>query len=119
MLIVVVAIAIVIAVIFGLVLSFSSRGGYGYSGGYGMMGRYGGAGGISILFIMVPIVIIVLIAIGYFVYRGFNWNGGCCESPQTNTFGQAENSMEILRRRYAKGEITKDQFEQMKRDLTI
>ncbi|HKZ88130.1 MAG TPA: SHOCT domain-containing protein [Candidatus Bathyarchaeia archaeon] len=25
--------------------------------------------------------------------------------------------MEILRRRYAKGEITKEQFEQMKKDL--
>jgi putative membrane protein len=27
------------------------------------------------------------------------------------------NAMDILKARYAKGEITKDQFEQMKRDL--
>jgi putative membrane protein len=36
-----------------------------------------------------------------------------------NVFGQPshDNALEILRRRYAGGEITKDQFEEMKRTL--
>jgi len=36
-----------------------------------------------------------------------------------NVFGQPshDNALEILRRRYASGDITKDQFEEMKRTL--
>ena len=36
-----------------------------------------------------------------------------------NVFGQPshDSALEILRRRYAAGEITKDQFEEMKRTL--
>ena len=30
-----------------------------------------------------------------------------------------ESPLEILKRRYAKGEITKEQFEEMKRDLGV
>lgn len=32
--------------------------------------------------------------------------------------GQSESALDILRKRYAAGELTKEQFEQMKRDLT-
>lgn len=31
--------------------------------------------------------------------------------------GERANAMEILKARYAKGEITREQFEQMKRDI--
>jgi putative membrane protein len=33
-------------------------------------------------------------------------------------YGGEPDALEIARRRYAKGEITKEQFEQMKKDLT-
>ena len=35
----------------------------------------------------------------------------------TGTVGGPSRSLEILRERYARGEITRDQFEQMRRDL--
>jgi len=68
------------------------------------------------MLIMFPIMIIVIVAIGLIVYRGFRW-GGCCGGTSGH-YGhydsdeEKETAMEILRRRYAKGEITKEQFEQ-------
>jgi putative membrane protein len=122
-LVAVAAVAIAVVVVFGLVLSyFSSRNSYyGYSGGWGMMGGFGG--GFGMLF-MIPIMLIVLVIIGYALWRGFGWGGGCCGGGHTGHYGhyasneERETAMQILGRRYAKGEITKDQFEQMKRDIT-
>ena len=72
------------------------------------------------MFFMFPIGLIVLVVIGYVLYRGFGW-GGCCGGSRGVYHGHygsdVETSVEILGRRYAKGEITKDQFEQMKRDI--
>jgi putative membrane protein len=90
-----------------LVLSYFSSGYsyYGYPYGWGIMG-------VMMLF-MVPIMIIVLIAIAYIVYRGFSWGG------YYGRYGEEEKetAMEILRRRYARGEISKEQYEQMKKDM--
>ena len=36
---------------------------------------------------------------------------------QQGTGRETESSLDILKRRYAKGEITKDEYEQIKRDL--
>ncbi len=36
----------------------------------------------------------------------------------TNSGESAESPMEILKKRYAKGEITKEQFEEMKKDIS-
>ena len=85
--------------------AFAQWGGYGM--GPGMMGGgYGGGwfGGIfMIVFWIAGIVGIVLLV---------RWL-----ATSTRGGGSAESALEILKRRYAKGEINKKEFEQKKKDL--
>lgn len=91
---------------------------YRYGGGGGMMGfggmmgnyPYGGMVGygdwwwiFGLLFWAVVFVALVLLV--YWLYRSIR--GG----------GQAVSAVEILKQRYAKGEISKKQYEEMKKDL--
>ena len=76
----------------------------GYMGGYShMMNSWSGA------FIM---GIAVLILIGVLVYLLFRSSG-------KGTLGSIshETPLEILKKRYAQGEITKAQFDEMKKDM--
>ncbi len=82
----------------------------GFGGGYmsGMMGMMGYGWGSMIL---IPIVFLVLIAVGaYYLVTG---SAGTVRSA-TDRGGRA---LGILRERYAKGEITREQFLKMKREL--
>jgi len=54
----------------------------------------------------IPLLIILLI---YFLVKN---------NSQTKDGQSAESPMEILKKRYAKGEITKEQFEEMKKDIS-
>jgi putative membrane protein len=54
----------------------------------------------------IPLLIILLI---YFLVKN---------NSQTKNGQNAESPMEILKKRYAKGEITKEQFEEMKKDIS-
>ena len=118
-LVAIVAVALAVIFVVVLILSYfsSNYGYYGHGWGGGMMG---GWGGFPMLF-MFPIGIVILVIIGYVIYRGVWWGGGCCGGHYGNYGHRAdeerENAREILRRRYAKGEITKEQFEQMKKDI--
>jgi putative membrane protein len=73
-------------------------GGYGY-----MMNSWTGA---------ILMGLVVLILIGVLIYLLF-------KSSKTGGFGRAPNEtpLDILKKRYARGEITKAQFEEMKKDL--
>ena len=101
------------AVISALVLLYFSRYSYyPYCWGPGFMWGFMGFP----MLMMFPIGIIMMIAVAYVVYRGFRWVG-CCGSPwgHHDHYGAdegKENAVEILRRRYAEGQITKEQFEQ-------
>lgn len=79
-------------------------------GGGGMMG-FGGFGLIGLLFnlaIITGIVILVVWAVKRFTSGTSNWNQSSSnESPR-----------EILQARYVRGEITREQYQQMLSDLS-
>ena len=79
-------------------------------GGGGMMG-YGGFGLLGLLFnlvIIVGVVVLVVWAVKRFTTGTSNWNQSSGnQSPR-----------EILQSRYARGEITREQYQQMLNDLS-
>ena len=93
----------------GLLVSCAGRGDY-YGmqgpGGWGPMMHYGFGYGGMFMWIIFLIVIGFLI---YFIVQAQKTKG------QTPT--QSESPLDILKRRYAKGEIVKEEFERMKKDI--
>ena len=77
-------------------------------GGYGMFG-YGG-GGFGWLFMILWLVLIVG-GIVAFVRWVSTPSSGLGRAPP------AKSALDILKERYARGEINKEEFEQKKRDL--
>jgi putative membrane protein len=71
--------------------------GYGY--GYGMMG--GGYGIIGLIFC-------ILVLIGLVLLIKYLWKGSA---------KRGDSAIEILKKRYASGEITKEEFEEKKKDV--
>lgn len=82
-------------------------------GPWGMMGGFGGPwwGGIIMLLFWVLIIggVVALVA----------WLLGLSKGSAPLIRGEGESPLEILKGRYAKGEITKEQFEEIKRDLGL
>jgi len=76
--------------------------------GFGMMGGFGLIGLIINIAIIVGIVILIVWAVKRFTSGATNWNQSAGnQSPR-----------EILQARYARGEITRDQYQQMLSDLS-
>jgi putative membrane protein len=92
------------AVLYGTAL-YGQCPGYGFWGGGGQPGWFWYSGGH---FMMIPLFI-VLIVVVYLVARNY---GG--KRPLQAT---QETPLDIVRRRYASGEITKEQYESLKADL--
>jgi putative membrane protein len=100
--------------IFGLIMfstgtAFAQWGGYGGHGWYGpgmMGGGYGGwFGGIFMIIFWIAVIIGIVFLIRWLV-----------QSPRGGA-GSGESPLDILKRRYASGEIDKKEFEQKKKDL--
>ena len=73
-------------------------GGYGY-----MMNSWTGA------IIMGLVILVLIIVLVYFIFKNSK-TGGFDQTPN-------ETPLDVLKKRYAQGEITKEQFEEMKKDL--
>jgi putative membrane protein len=78
---------------------------YGYWGAGHVWG--GGLFGWGWLFWIVILVAAVWIIVRVVSNRSYRGESG----------GGQESAMDILKKRYAKGEITKEQYDQMKKDL--
>jgi putative membrane protein len=91
-----------------LLVSCARESGFGPQGpgGWGNMMHYGTGYGGMFMWIIILIVIGVLV---YFFVQSQNKKG---QTPAQN-----ESHLDILKRRYAKGEIEKEEYEKMKKDL--
>ncbi len=105
---VIVAILIIVPLIIGLV-----GGWQGYAYGYGMMGS-GMMGGFGWGLYM-PIIMIVFW--GLVIWGIVALVRGVSSRNNTGSSASAESALEILKRRYARGEITKQEYEERKKDL--
>lgn len=81
----------------------------GWSGGWGMMGpgMMGGFGGMGLMS-LVWIVVLGLII----------WAIVAAVRHPANSSGSANSALDVLKRRYATGEINKKEYEEKKKDLT-
>jgi putative membrane protein len=78
-----------------------------FGGGYGFMGGFG----FFFMLLFWGLIVWAIIA-GVRMMSGGH-NHSCCDDSK------GDDAEKLLRARYAKGEITKEQFDQMKKDLSV
>ena len=100
-------ILIVVPSVWGAIAGW--QGGSWGTRGPGMMGSFGGMGLLMPVFMVIfwALVIWAIVAL----IRGLTSSGGSGSS------GQADAALEILKKRYAQGDINKQEFEEKKKDL--
>jgi putative membrane protein len=86
-------------------------GGYDWGHGPGMMGGgygFGWFGGIIMIAFWIAVIVGIVLLIRWLIIS--------TRTPSHGT-SSGESALEILKKRYARGEINKEEFEEKKRDL--
>ena len=87
------------------VAAFADVEGCGFMWGWNQMMNFGFGGGIFMMFIFAIVIGLII----YFVITNTKSNRSARESNET--------SLDIVKERFAKGEITEEEFEKMKKVL--
>jgi len=92
----------------------------GMMGGFGS--GFGGFGGLGLIGLILNLVITVGLIVGLvllvvWLWRRVNPTGQPLAAPQ-NPVGAGASPRDILQARYARGEITREQYQQMLADLS-
>jgi len=104
---VIITVLVVLSTVFGLI-----SGGQGY--GYGMMGS-NIMGGFGLMWLMPIFWILILGLIIWAVVVGVR---GVSEPRSSDSaWSRADSALEVLKKRYARGEINKEEYEEKKKDL--
>ncbi len=81
--------------------------------GSGMMGGYGGYGmGWSGIIVMITFWVLLIVGLVFLI----RYLATSSKNENPDTEGK-DTALEILKKRYASGEIDKDEFEERRRDL--
>ena len=103
----------------GFLLGRASLGGFGYGFGmrvpnfdFGLVNRFGFGGTIAVI---LPILFwVAVIALGVWVVVSFISRSN---RPASSDLPPAETALDILKKRYARGEISKQQYEEMSHEV--
>ena len=89
-------------------MAFAGSDAWGHMGGWGHMMPFWRRG----VFIWVLFLVVVVVVV-YFIFQGTRARGHDSLFRETSQ----ETPIDILKRRYARGEISGEEFEQVKKDL--
>ncbi len=78
------------------------NGGYGGYGGWGNPSFW--IGPLGMVLFWIAVIVAIVFAVRFFVRQG-------------GQSGKQDSALEILKKRYAKGEISKEEYEEKRRDL--
>ena len=95
---------------------FDRLGGYADYGYSRMMGNYGWGGILMGCIMMILFIVLIVMVIRMLVRRG-HYHGGPYMGYHNNAPAGSDSALEIVKLRYAKGEITKEEFDRLKNDL--
>jgi len=70
-------------------------------------------GGLLMLLFWVGLIVLVVFAVRALVRSGRGWHTWS-EAPRPGS-----KALDVLKERYARGEITKEQYDQMRKDLDV